>query len=87
MKKRAGDEFRGYFQRIEKGVPASGYWLGERPSFHDAYAFTLLRWGGFAGIDPRSMPGYLAYAERVLQAVPVAAAAARERIRLDTYKA
>jgi len=33
------------------------------------------------------MPGYLAYAERVLQAVTVAAAAARERIRLDTYKA
>jgi hypothetical protein len=33
------------------------------------------------------MPAYLAYAERVLQAPPVAAAAARERIRLDTYKA
>jgi glutathione S-transferase len=54
---------------------------------HDAHAFTLLRWGGFAGIDPRSLPGYLAYAERVLQAPPVAMAAARERIRLDTYKA
>jgi hypothetical protein len=26
------------------------------------------------------------YAERLLQAPPVAAAAARERIRLDTYK-
>ena len=49
--------------------------------------YLQLRWGGFAGIDPRSMPGYLAYAERVLQAPPVAMAAARERIRLDTYKA
>ena len=87
VKKRAAEEFRGYLQRIEKGAPAAGYWLGERLSFLDAYAFTLLRWGGFAGIDPRSMPGYLAYAERVLQAPPVAAAAARERIRLDTYKA
>ncbi|HJY78419.1 MAG TPA: glutathione S-transferase family protein [Burkholderiales bacterium] len=86
VKKRAADEFRGYLERIEKTVPASGYWLGARPSFHDAYAFTLLRWGGFAGVDPRSFPRYLAYAERVLQAPPVAAAAARERIRLDTYK-
>ena len=86
VKKRAGEEFHGYLQRIGKSVPTTGYWLGERVSFHDAYAFTLLRWGGFVGIDPRSMPGYLAYAERVLQAPPVAAAAARERIRLDTYK-
>ena len=86
VKKRAAQEFRGYLERIERSAPASGYWLGERVSFHDAYAFTLLRWGGFAGIDPRSFPGYLAYAERVLQAPPVAAAAARERIRLDTYK-
>ena len=87
VKRRAAEEFRGHLQRIEKIAPAAGYWLGERASFHDAYAFTLLRWGGFAGIDPRSLPGYLAYAERVLRAPPVAAAAARERIRLDTYKA
>jgi glutathione S-transferase len=86
VKKRAAEEFRGYLERVEKMLPASGYWLGERISFHDAYAFTLLRWGGFAGIDPRSLPGYLAYAERVLRAPPVAVAAARERITLDTYK-
>ena len=86
VKKRAAEEFRGYLERIEKLVPASGYWLGERLSFHDAYAFTLLRWGGFAGIDPRSLAGYHAYAERVLRSPPVAAAAARERIALDTYK-
>ena len=86
VKERAAQEFRGYLERIHEGVPASGYWLGDRVSFHDAYAFTLLRWGGFAGIDPRTLPRYLAYAERVLQAPPVAAAAERERIRLDTYK-
>ena len=86
VKKRATDEFRGYLERIGKTLPTSGYWLGERLSFHDAYAITLLRWGGFAGIDPRSLPGYLAYAQRVLLAPPVATAAARERIGLDTYK-
>ena len=34
-------------------------------SVHDAYAFTLLRWGGFAGIDPASLPAYRAYIDRV----------------------
>jgi len=86
VKKRAAQEFRGYLERVEKMLPDSGYWLGERPSFHDAYAFTLLRWGGLAGIDPRTLPGYHAYAQRVLRSPPVAAAAARERIALDTYK-
>jgi glutathione S-transferase len=65
---------------------AAPYWFGARVSFHDAYAFTLLRWGGYAGVDPDSLPGYKAYIERVMQAPPVAAALERERIRLDTYK-
>src|SRR5262245_11577482 len=47
VKKRAADEFRGYLERVAEMLPDSGCWLGERPSFHDAYAFTVLRWGGF----------------------------------------
>ena len=66
---------------------AAPYWFGARVTFHDAYAFTLFRWGGHAGIDPKSLPGYLAYIERVMAAPPVAAALERERIKLDTYKA
>jgi glutathione S-transferase len=65
---------------------ASPFWLGAKPGFLDAYAFTLLRWGGYAGIDPASLPGLKAYVERVMQAAPVAAAMERERIALDTYK-
>ena len=86
VKKRAIEEFRGYLERIQKMLPASGYWLGGRVSFHDAYAFTLLRWGGFAGIDPKSLPKYLSYVQGVIEAPPVKAAMARERIGLDTYK-
>jgi len=86
VKKRATEEFRGYLERVQKLLPQSGYWLGERVSFLDAYAFTLFRWGGFAGIDPRSLAAYHAYAERILRAQPLAVAAARERIALDTYK-
>jgi glutathione S-transferase len=86
IRKAAIVKYRGYLERIQSWAPAAGYWFGERISFHDAYAFTLLRWGGYAGIDPKSLPGYLAYVERVMQAPPVAAAMERERIRLDTFK-
>ena len=87
MKRRAAQEFQGYLERIQGRLAGgSQFWFGERLSFHDAYAFTLLRWGGFAGIDPGSLPAYRAYVERVIQAPPVAAAMARERIALDTYK-
>jgi glutathione S-transferase len=75
-------QFRKYLERIQA-------WIGgtsELPIVHDAYAFTLLRWGGIAGIDPASLPAYRAYVERVMQAPAVAAALERERIKLDTYK-
>jgi len=84
----AAARYRGYLERIQSWVAnAAPYWFGARVTFHDAYAFTLLRWGGYAGIDPKSLPGYYAYVERVMAAAPVAAALERERIKLDTYKA
>lgn len=84
----AAKNFRSYLERIQGWIAdAAPYWFGERVSFHDAYAFTFLRWGGYAGIDPKALPAYLAYVERVMQAQPVAAALERERIKLDTYKA
>ena len=86
VKQRAAEEFRGHLERVEGWRRPAAYWLGERLSFHDAYAFTLLRWGGFAGIDPARCPRTTPMRERVMQQPPVAAALARERIRLDTYK-
>jgi glutathione S-transferase len=87
VKQVAAARYRGFLERIQGWTSgASPYWFGERVTCHDAYAFTLLRWGGIAGIDPQSLPSYLAYVERVVLASPVAAALARERIRLDTYK-
>ena len=88
VKKVAAARFRKHLERIQGWVAgAKPYWHGERITCHDAYAFTLLRWGGIAGIDPKSLPAYLAYMERVMAAAPVAAALERERIKLDTYKA
>ena len=87
VKTRAAEQFREHLERIQGWVKgAAPYWLGGKVSFLDAYAFTLLRWGGYAGIDPESLPAYKAYIEGVVQAPPVAAALARERIALDTYK-
>jgi glutathione S-transferase len=88
VKKVATAKFRRHLERIQglaAGAPA--FWHGARISPHDAYAFTLLRWGGYAGVDPKSLPAYLAYVERVMAAPPVAAAIERERVKLDTYKA
>jgi glutathione S-transferase len=88
VKKVAAAKYRKHLERIQAWVAgANPYWYGERITCHDAYAFTLLRWGGYAGIDPQSLPSYFAYVQRVMAAAPVAAALERERIKLDTYKA
>ena len=87
-RKVAAGQFRKHLERIQDMVAgANPFWNGARLSVHDAYAFTLLRWGGYAGIDPDSLPAYKAYVGRVMAAPPVAAALERERIKLDTYKA
>jgi len=87
VKKVAQGRYGKLLERIQDWTTgAKPYWFGDRITPHDAYAFTLLRWGGIAGVDPKSLPGYLAYAERVMAAPPVAAALERERVKLDTYK-
>ncbi|MGZ5271479.1 MAG: glutathione S-transferase family protein [Ramlibacter sp.] len=53
----------------------------------DAYALTLLRWGGFAGIDPTSFPALWAHVQKLAQMPPVARAIARERLQLNVYQA
>lgn len=53
----------------------------------DAYALTLIRWGGFAGIDPLTLPALWAHVQKVAQLLPVARAIERERLQLNVYKA
>jgi glutathione S-transferase len=87
IRKTAVVAYRALLERIQAKVAgAAPFWFGDSPTFHDAYALTLLRWSGFAGIDPDSLPGYKAYVARVAECPPVAAAIAREGVRLDTYK-
>ena len=88
VKRLAAAQFRQHLERIQDWSKAAApLWFGARPSFHDAYAFTLLRWGGYAGIDPASFPGLKTHVEAGMKTPPLAAALERERTKLDTYKA
>ena len=78
VKKKAAETFRGYLEQLQK---EPGYGV-----LHDAYAFTLLRWGGYAGIDPASFPALKSRVEAAMKTAPLAAALERERTKLDTYK-
>ena len=53
----------------------------------DAYALTLLRWGGFAGHDPRGFPALWSLVQRIAALPAVARAIERERLQLNVYKA
>ena len=87
VKKVGAKNFRTLLERIQdRAKKAAPFWFGAQPTFHDAYAFTFLRWGGFAGIDPKSLPAYYEYVQRVTGHPAVAAAMARERVALDTFK-
>jgi glutathione S-transferase len=61
--------------------------MGERFGPVDAYSLTLLRWGGFAHIDPTGFPALWAHVQKVAQLPGVARAIERERLQLNLYKA
>ncbi|MES3003507.1 MAG: glutathione S-transferase family protein [Pseudomonadota bacterium] len=63
-----------------------GFLGGERFGPLDAYALTLVRWGGFAGHDPQGYPALWALVQRVAALPAVARAIERERLQLNVYK-
>ena len=83
----ATKSYRGLLGEIEAmAAQASPWMMGERPGALDAYALTLLRWGGFAGIDPTTLPATWDLAQRFAALPPVARAIERERLVLNIYK-
>lgn len=91
MKAHNAKLYRGMLDELEgmaAAADAKGQWLsGENFGPLDAYALTLLRWGGFAGIDPTSFPQAWALVQRVAALPRVARAIERERLQLNIYKA
>jgi glutathione S-transferase len=59
---------------------------GEQFGPLDAYALTLLRWGGFAGHDPIGFPALWAHVQHVAALPAVARVIERERLQLNVYK-
>ncbi|WP_332814834.1 glutathione S-transferase family protein [Ramlibacter sp.] len=78
-------EIEGMAQRA--AAQGQAFLGGERFGPIDAYALTLLRWGGFAGIDPAGFPALWAHVQKVAALAPVARAMERERLQLNVYKA
>jgi len=81
VKSKAAATFREYLERLTELIEDLRFGV-----LQDAYAFTLLRWAGYAGIDPDSLASLKKHVEAAMKNPPLAAALERERTRLDTYK-
>lgn len=65
----------------------AGPWLaGPSVGPLDAYALTVLRWGGFAGIDPTGYATLWSQVQKFAQLPAVARVIERERLQLNLYK-
>lgn len=88
MRAFAVPRYRECLQDIEALATKASPWLfGEHPGAVDAYSLTLLRWGGYAGIDPTDFPATWALVQRFAALPGVARAIERERLQLNVYKA
>ena len=87
MRAFAVPRYRECLQEIEGLATNAAPWImGEHPGALDAYALTLLRWGGYAGIDPASLPATWDLAQRFAALPGVAPVVERERLELNVYK-
>lgn len=79
--------YRELLGEIETMAAQAAPWMvGLRPGALDAYALTLLRWGGHAGINPADFPASWALVQRFAELPGVARAIERERLQLNVYK-
>ena len=79
--------YRGLLGEIEAmAIKATPWMAGEQPTALDAYALTLLRWGGYAGIDPTSLPATWALVQRLAALPAVARVLEREQLVLNPYQ-
>lgn len=87
IKRFAVESYRGLLGEIETLATRASPWLtGEQPGALDAYALTLLRWGGIAGIDPTGFAATWALVQRFAALPAVARVVERERLQLNLFK-
>jgi glutathione S-transferase len=81
------ERYRELLGEIEALAAQATPWMtGEQPGALDAYALTLLRWGGYAGINPTDFPATWDLAQRFAALPAVARAVERERLQLNVYQ-
>ncbi len=79
--------YRELLGEIEALAAQAAPWMvGARPGALDAYALTMLRWGGYAGINPADFPVTWALVQRFAELPGVARAIEREKLQLNVYK-
>jgi glutathione S-transferase len=80
--------YLGELEALAKKASEQGraFLFGDRLGPADLYSLTLLRWGGFAQIDPTSFPALWAHVQKVAQLPGVAKVVERERLQLNLYK-
>ncbi|WP_300715830.1 glutathione S-transferase family protein [Hydrogenophaga sp.] len=79
--------YRELLGEIEALAAKAAPWMvGVRPGALDAYALTLLRWGGYAGINPVDFPATWELVQRFAELPGVARAIEREKLQLNVYK-
>ncbi|MDP2018064.1 glutathione S-transferase family protein [Hydrogenophaga sp.] len=79
--------YRELLGEIEAMATQAAPWMvGVRPGALDAYALTLLRWGGYAGINPADFPATWELVQRFAELPGVARAIEREKLQLNVYK-
>lgn len=88
LKRYNAQTYRTLLLDLQSQVQAAGDgWLaGASLGPLDAYALTLLRWGGMAGIDPESLPVLWAFVQRVARDPAVERTMQRERLQLNLYQ-
>ena len=81
------ERYRELLGEIEALAAQAAPWMaGEQPGALDAYALTLLRWGGYAGINPTDFPATWDLSQRFAALPAVARAVERERLQLNVYQ-
>lgn len=84
IKKFNTEKYRSLLGELDAIAAKASPWIsGARFGPLDAYALTLMRWGGFAGIAPQTNRALWSFSQRVAALAPVARAMEREKLQLD----
>jgi glutathione S-transferase len=88
IKAHAASQYRGLLEELQAMVielKDQPWFSGQQLGPVDAYALTLLRWGGFLGVNPETLPTLWAHVQKVAAHPAVAKVIERERLQLNMF--